>query len=134
MRGAADQAGLPMARLIAALVLVLSVVASHAKPLSPAEFTKEFSSALRAALPTAVVTVRSDLNLVIKNDDGTEAQAFLTNAYQDYPAGRTDSRASFANTSRRLPSSSDFARRRSTEQESFPSSRTAGGSRRPMRR
>src|SRR5215471_15373723 len=90
MRGAADQAGLPMARLIAALVLVLSVVASHAKPLSPAEFTKEFSSALRAALPTAVVTVRSDLNLVIKNDDGTEAQAFLTNAYQDYLAGRPD--------------------------------------------
>jgi uncharacterized protein YtpQ (UPF0354 family) len=90
MRGASDQAGLPMARLIAALLLVLSVVASDAKPLSPAEFTREFTSALRAALPTSVVTVKSDLNLVIKNDDGTEAQAFLVNAYQDYVAGPPD--------------------------------------------
>lgn len=79
-----------MTRIIAALVLVLSVAAAHARPLSPGEFTERFASALRAELSGTTLTVEADLELVIKDDQGLDAQAHLDNAYREYLSGPAD--------------------------------------------
>jgi len=79
-----------MRRMIAALVLALSFAVAQAKPLSPGEFTARFAAAIRSELPTATVTVKADLELVIKSDGGSESRAFLYNAYHDYLAGPPD--------------------------------------------
>jgi uncharacterized protein YtpQ (UPF0354 family) len=105
-------------RIIAALVLVLSVAVAQAKPLSPGDFTARFASALRAELRGATVTVQADLDLVIKDDQGWDAQAFLDNAYREYLAGRDDALdmvieryvASIAEQQRRLTAKVDRAR------------------------
>jgi len=84
------QGSRPVTRIIAALILILSFSVADAKPLSRGEFTAEFAAALRSELPNATVTVQADLELVIKNDQGSDSQAFLSNAYQDYLAGPPD--------------------------------------------
>ena len=76
-----------MTRIVAALAFIFCVfclVTAQAKTLSPGEFTAEFADALRAELAASTVTVRADLELVIKSPDGKEATAFLRNAYQEY--------------------------------------------------
>ena len=107
-----------MTRIIAAFVLLLSFAVAQAKPLSPGEFTARFATALRAELRGATVTVQTDLDLVIKDDQGWEAHAFLDNAYREYLAGSADAPdtiieryvASIAEQQRRMTAKVDRAR------------------------
>jgi len=107
-----------MTRIIAAFVLLLCFAVAEAKPLSPGEFTARFATALRAELRGATVTVQTDLDLVIKDDQGWEAHAFLDNAYREYLAGSVDAPdtvieryvASIAEQQRRMTAKVDRAR------------------------
>jgi len=107
-----------MRRIIAAFALLLSFAVAQAKPLSPGEFTAQFATALRAELRGATVTVQADLDLVIKDDQGWDAHAFLDNAYREYLVGSADAPdtiieryvASIAEQQRRMTAKVDRAR------------------------
>ena len=53
-------------------------------PLAPLAFTQQLVRALMVALPSATVTIKSDLELAIRHSDGRTASVDLTNAYRTY--------------------------------------------------
>lgn len=67
--------------------LVLGVCltcAAHAEPLTPKAFTDELVRVLAPKMPAGAVSVRGDLDLIIKRTGGGELKISLANSYQDY--------------------------------------------------
>jgi len=83
-----------VSRIVVALLVVSCVVGARAEPLSPAQFTTTFATALRTELPTTTITVIGELQLTVKAADGKEARAFLDNAYREYLADPSNDLAS----------------------------------------
>jgi uncharacterized protein YtpQ (UPF0354 family) len=65
-------------------LIVLCSGAARGEPLPPRAFTQELARALTTALPSATVTVKSDLELTIRHPNGQSAAVDLTNAYGAY--------------------------------------------------
>ena len=72
-----------MMRIFAAVIFALWAAAAQAQTLSPAEFTAEIANRLRSELKSNI-EIKAELELVIKDEDGKEAQVFLRNAYDGY--------------------------------------------------
>jgi uncharacterized protein YtpQ (UPF0354 family) len=73
---------------LAAIVIVLcvfGVVRSRThRPLSRAEFAREFAKGLRSTLPGSKVDIKAERELRITNAKGKESTMFLDNAYAEY--------------------------------------------------
>ncbi len=60
--------------------------ASLAEPLTSAQFTERFVSALQAEMPKAKISAASELKITVRRDGGTLAEVSLDNAYRGYQA------------------------------------------------
>jgi uncharacterized protein YtpQ (UPF0354 family) len=79
-----------MSSLVCALGLSRAVAS---EPLTPADFTEDFASKLRAASTNAQVKITQDLQLSFKDNNGKENTVFLDNAYAEYklnPANKSE--------------------------------------------
>jgi uncharacterized protein YtpQ (UPF0354 family) len=90
-----------MRRVVGLLIAAfLFCSAALAQTLAPQAFTERFAQALGAAVPSATVTIRQDLQLTLKRADGSSADVNLTNIYGEYkgqPERFDDLVAVFAN-------------------------------------
>lgn len=66
---------------------------AHGETMNPRQFTQAFVKALTAAQPDAAATIKRDLEVVIRDPDGSENNAFLDNAYLEYQREPQDLRA-----------------------------------------
>jgi hypothetical protein len=74
-----------MRRLIAALIMAAGLSGmACADTLAPRAFSEEMARALQAAMPSATVTIKGDLELGINNAAGRNASVSLANPYRDY--------------------------------------------------
>jgi uncharacterized protein YtpQ (UPF0354 family) len=73
-----------MMRIFATVLFGIWAASAQAQTLSPTEFTAEIANALRSELPKSKVDIKAELELLIKAEDGREANAFLRNAYGEY--------------------------------------------------
>jgi uncharacterized protein YtpQ (UPF0354 family) len=73
-----------MKRLLILVCFLLMCATSRAETLSSAAFTQEFARVLATAMPSATVSVESELQLSVKDASGLDRTLFLANAYQDY--------------------------------------------------
>ena len=72
-----------MKRTLLALLCVLGIAQAAAATLTAEKFTREFVTALRAALPNAKVTVPQPLEVHVADADGNQATAYLQNAFNE---------------------------------------------------
>jgi uncharacterized protein YtpQ (UPF0354 family) len=72
-----------MKRTLLALLCMLGVAQAAAATLTAERFTKEFVTALRAALPNAKVTVPKPLEVHVADAEGNQATAYLQNAFNE---------------------------------------------------
>ena len=71
--------------LTAILLCVFGVMRSrNAKPMSPADFTREFAKKVGPTLPGFTVDIKGERELRITNAKGKESTMFLDNAYAEY--------------------------------------------------
>lgn len=79
---------LPIWLLISLAVVVLCVFGvirlRTPRPLSPADFTREFAKRLRSTLPGITVDIKADQELSVTNPKGKKSTMFLDNAYAEY--------------------------------------------------
>lgn len=66
------------------------------KPLTSAEYTREFAKKLQAAAPGFKVTIKGELELLVIDKAGKERTAFLDNGYKEYKASPADKDAIMA--------------------------------------
>jgi uncharacterized protein YtpQ (UPF0354 family) len=72
-----------MKRTLLALLCVLGIAQAAAATLTEEKFTKEFVTALRAALPDVKVTVPQPLEVHVADAEGNQATAYLQNAFNE---------------------------------------------------
>lgn len=74
-----------MKRFLASLIFTLGLSSiANAAPLSADQFTQVFANKLKKAQPAINLTVKGDLLLIIKDQDGKETTSYLDNAYSQY--------------------------------------------------
>jgi len=74
-----------MARVVGVLIAAcLWCAAAFAQTMTPQAFTERLAEAMRAAVPSASVTVNGELRLFIKRADGSSADVNLSNVYGEY--------------------------------------------------
>lgn len=67
-----------------ALLCCIFLLSCAPSAMAPAQFTAEYARTLKAAIPSARVEVKSDLELKLTDSTGTELSLFLDNAYKEY--------------------------------------------------
>src|SRR5262245_43568267 len=69
---------------IAVLPLIGLAVSALAQSLSPPQFTEEIARTLRARAPGTAVTIKGDMEILLKDASGEERTIYLDNAYRTY--------------------------------------------------